>query len=182
MSKIGKQPITIPEKVTVDLSGQKLSVKGPKGELSLGISPLVKVALEDKKITLTIAKATKESKSLWGTTRMLVSNMVKGVTEGFEKKLEIQGIGFKAALEGKNKIILNVGFTHPVGLTAPEGVEFKIEKNIITISGVDKQKVGQIAAEIRATKPPEPYLGKGIRYVGEQVRRKAGKKVVAASK
>ena len=182
MSKIGKQPIIIPDGVTVKLTGQNLSVKGPKGELSLAISSAVKVALEDKKITLTIGKATKESKSLWGTTRMLAGNMVKGVTEGFEKKLEIQGIGFKAALEGKNKIVLNVGFTHPVELTAPQGVEFKIEKNIVTISGIDKQKVGQIAAEIRAVKPPEPYLGKGIRYVGEQVRRKAGKKVVAAAK
>jgi len=182
MSKIGKQPIIIPEKVTVTISGQKVAVKGVKGELSLEVKPAIKIAMEEKKITLSISKATKENKALWGTTRMLIDNMIKGVSIGFEKKLEIQGIGFKASLPGKNKIILNVGFSHPVELEAPAGVEFKIEKNIIIVSGADKQKVGQIAAEIRAAKPPEPYLGKGIRYVGEAVRRKAGKKVVAAAK
>lgn len=180
MSKIGKQPIIIPEKVTVAVSGQKISVKGPKGELSLSVNKAIKIDFSDKKITLSIGNATKENKSIWGTTRMLVANMAKGVSDGFEKKLEIQGIGFKAALQGKNKIILNVGFTHPVELEAPQGVEFAIEKNIVTISGIDKQKVGQIAAEIRTVKPPEPYLGKGIRYVGEAVKRKAGKKVAAA--
>ncbi len=180
MSKIGKQPIVIPGNVTVNVSGQKVSAKGPKGELNLTVDKAVKIDFSDSKIMLTIASATKENKSIWGTTRMLVANIVKGVSDGFEKKLEIQGIGFKAAAQGKNKIILNVGFTHPVELEAPQGVEFAVEKNIIVISGIDKQKVGQIAAEIRAVKPPEPYLGKGIRYVGEAVRRKAGKKVAAA--
>lgn len=182
MSKIGKQPISIPEKVTVKISGQNISVKGPKGELGYNINSAVKAETDGKSIILSIGKATKETKSLWGTTRMLVSNMIKGVTEGFEKKLEIQGIGYKAAIQGKSKIILNVGFTHPVELEALAGVDLKIEKNIITVSGIDKQNVGQMAAEIRAVKPPEPYLGKGIRYVGEAVRRKAGKKVVAAAK
>ncbi len=180
MSKIGKQPIVIPGNVTVNVSGQKISAKGPKGELSLIADKAIKIDFSDGKITLAIANATKENKSIWGTTRMLIANIVKGVADGFEKKLEIQGIGFKAAVQGKDKIILNVGFTHPVELEAPQGVEFAIEKNIITISGMDKQKVGQIAAEIRAVKPPEPYLGKGIRYVGEAVKRKAGKKVAAA--
>lgn len=182
MSKIGKQPIVIPEKVTVQVKGQEISVKGSKGEMSYSVNSAVKIETDGKKITLSVSKPTKIAKSLWGTTRMLISNMVKGVSEGFEKKLEIQGIGYKAALQGKDKIILSVGFTHPVELEAPAGVEFKSEKNIITISGIDKQKVGQIAAEIRAVKPPEPYLGKGIRYVGEAVRRKAGKKVAAAAK
>lgn len=180
MSKIGKQPVNIPEKVTVKVSGQNISAKGPKGESSYDVNPAVKIETDGKKVTLSISKATKAARSIWGTTRMLVNNLIMGVADGFEKKLEIQGIGYKAALQGTNKIVLNVGFTHPVELEAPAGVSFKIEKNIITISGIDKQKVGQIAAEIRAVKPPEPYLGKGIRYVGEAVRRKAGKKVAAA--
>lgn len=180
MSKIGKQPISIPEKVNVQVNEHKVSVKGPKGELSFVASSLIKIETDGKMITFSISKSTKEAKSLWGTTRMLVSNMIQGVSQGFEKKLEIQGIGFKAAVQGKDKIVLNVGFTHPVELEAPQGVEFAVEKNIVIISGIDKQKVGQMAAEIRAVKPPEPYLGKGIRYVGEAVRRKAGKKVAAA--
>lgn len=182
MSKIGKKPIIIPDGVTVKITGQDVHVKGPKGELSLVADKAIKIEMKDKEIVLTIAESTKENKSNWGTTRMLIENMITGVTSGFEKRLEIQGIGFKAALQGKNKIILSVGFTHPVELTAPEGVEFKLEKNFIIVTGIDKQKVGQITAEIRATKPPEPYLGKGIRYVGEVVKRKAGKKVVSAAK
>jgi len=182
MSKIGKKPIIIPDGVTVKVTGQEVRVKGSKGELSLIIGSAIKIEVKDKEINLSIGEKTKENKSIWGTTRMLIDNMIKGVSQGFEKRLEIQGIGFKAALQGKNKIVLNVGFTHPVELTAPEGVEFKLDKNIIIVTGIDKQKVGQITAEIRAAKPPEPYLGKGIRYVGEVVKRKAGKKVVAAAK
>lgn len=182
MSKIGKKPIIIPDGVTVRVIGKEVHVKGSKGELSLTIDSAINIELKDKEINLSIGEKTKENKSIWGTTRMLVDNMIKGVSLGFEKRLEIQGIGFKAALQGKNKIILNVGFTHPVELTAPQGVEFKLDKNFIIVSGIDKQKVGQITAEIRASKPPEPYLGKGIRYVGEVVKRKAGKKVVSAAK
>lgn len=182
MSKIGKKPIIIPDGVTVRVIGKEVHVKGSKGELSLTIDSAINIELKDKEINLSIGEKTKENKSIWGTTRMLVDNMIKGVSLGFEKRLEIQGIGFKAALQGKNKIILSVGFTHPVELTAPEGVEFKLDKNLIIVSGIDKQKVGQITAEIRASKPPEPYLGKGIRYVGEVVKRKAGKKVVSAAK
>lgn len=182
MSKIGKKPITIPEGIVAKITGKEVKIKGPKGELAMNIDPAINIELKDKEIILTIAEQTKGNKSIWGTTRMLISNMIAGVTKGFEKRLEIQGIGFKAALKGKDKIILNVGYTHPVELTAPQGVEFKLDKNIIIISGIDKQKVGQITAEIRAVKPPEPYLGKGIRYVGEVVKRKAGKKVVSAAK
>ncbi|MBU3925493.1 50S ribosomal protein L6 [Patescibacteria group bacterium] len=182
MSKIGKKPIIIPDGVTVQVTGKEVHVKGSKGELSLIVDTAIGIEMKDKEINLSIGENTKENKSIWGTTRMLIDNMIKGVTEGFEKRLEIQGIGFKAVLQGKNKIILSVGFTHPVELIAPEGVEFKLDKNIIIVSGIDKQKVGQITAEIRASKPPEPYLGKGIRYVGEVVKRKAGKKVVAAAK
>lgn len=182
MSKIGKKPIVIPDGVTIKVSGKEIQIKGSKGELSMIVNPAVNIETKDKEIILTIANDSKENRSVWGTTRMLIENMIKGVVTGFEKKLEIQGIGFKAALQGKDKIVLNVGFTHPVELTAPKGVEFKLEKNFIIISGVDKQKVGQIAAEIRASKPPEPYLGKGIRYVGEVVKRKAGKKVVSTAK
>ncbi len=181
MSKIGKQPIIIPEKVEVKTSQKKLSVKGTKGELNIEINPGVEVKIEDKKIILSIKDTDKKNMAIWGTTRMLIQNIIKGVTEGFEKRLEIQGIGYKAVLQGKNKLILNVGFTHPVEITAPEGINFAVEKNIITVSGIDKQKVGQTAAQIRAVKPPEPYLGKGIRYVGEHVRRKVGKKAVAAA-
>ncbi|MDP3057257.1 MAG: 50S ribosomal protein L6 [bacterium] len=182
MSKIGKKPIIIPDGVTVKVTGKEVHVKGSKGELSLIVDGAINIEMKDKEMVLSIGESTKENKSIWGTTRMLIANMIKGVTEGFEKRLEIQGIGFKAALQGKNKVILSVGFTHPVEFTAPEGVEFKLEKNFIIVSGIDKQKVGQITAEIRASKPPEPYLGKGIRYVGEVVKRKAGKKVVSAAK
>ncbi len=181
MSKIGKQPIIIPQNAEVKMVGRKLSVKGPKGELSIEINPEIEVKIEDKKITLSIKNANKKNMAMWGTTRMLIQNMIKGAIEGFEKKLEIQGIGYKAALQGKNKLILSVGFTHPVEITAPERISFAIEKNIIVVSGIDKQEVGQIAAKIRATKPPEPYLGKGIRYVGEYVIRKVGKKAAAAA-
>lgn len=182
MSKIGKKPIIIPDGVTVKVTGKEVRVKGSKGELSLIVDNAVNIEMKDKEMNLSIGDKTKENKSIWGTTRMLIANLIQGVSQGFEKRLEIQGIGFKAALQGKNKIILSIGFTHPVELTAPEGVEFKLEKNFIIVSGIDKQKVGQIAAEIRASKPPEPYLGKGIRYVGEVVKRKAGKKVVTAAK
>jgi large subunit ribosomal protein L6 len=182
MSKIGKKPVIIPNGVTVKVTGNEVHVKGSKGELSLVVDAAINIETKEKELILSIAEVTKENKSIWGTTRVLIDNMIKGVSEGFEKRLEIQGIGFKAALQGKDKIILSVGFTHPVEITASEGVEFKLDKNFIIVSGIDKQKVGQIAAEIRAAKPPEPYLGKGIRYVGEVVKRKAGKKVVSAAK
>jgi len=180
MSKIGKQPIEIPKGVEVKLSDNYIFVKGGKGELSLLIPKNFNIEIKDTFIYVYPKKMLKETNMMWGTLRALISNLIKGVTEGYEKKLQIEGIGYKAFVEG-NKIILNVGYTHPVEIEAPKNVTFKVEKNIITISGIDKQLVGQVAANIRKVKPPEPYKGKGIRYVGEKVRQKAGKKAVAAT-
>lgn len=188
MSRIGKQPIKIPEKVEVKIDGQFIIVKGARGELRQELLGGIKAEIQNNEIAfspISLEKLSglnrKKVLANWGTIRMLIFNMIKGVTEGFEKKLELQGIGYRAALEGK-KMILGLGFSHPVEIQVPEGIEFKIEKNIITVSGINKQLVGQTAAEIRAKKKPEPYKGKGIRYLGEVVRRKAGKKAVATTK
>ena len=158
----------------------KVVIKGPKGELSQEIRPEIKVEKKDDKILVSPQIEGKRTKAFWGLTRALLANMLKGVVEGYEKKLEIQGVGYRASLEGKDLVLL-VGFSHPIKIEAREGIEFKVEKNIITISGIDKGLVGQIAAKIRKVKPPEPYKGKGIRYVGEKVRRKVGKKAVATT-
>ena len=179
MSRIGKKPILIPENVEVKIEGNKVIVKGPKGELSREIRPEIKVETKEEKIFVSPQVETKKTKAFWGLTRALIANMVKGATEGFEKKLEMVGLGFRASLEGEN-LVLQVGFTHPVKIKAPQGIKFSVEKNIITISGVDKEKVSQMAAKIRKVRPPEPYKGKGIRYLGEVVRRKVGKKAVTA--
>ncbi len=180
MSRIGKKPIDIPEKVDVKIDNNKISVKGLKGELSLDVHPLVQISQKDNQILVTVKNSEdKEQASLWGLSRTLVNNLITGVTEGFSKQLEINGIGFKAQLKG-DKLVLNVGFSHPVEYSIPEGIQINVEKNIITISGIDKQKVGQVAAEIRAIKKPEPYKGKGIKYIDEVIRRKAGKVVKGA--
>ena len=179
MSRVGKKPILIPEGVEVKIEGQRVIIKGPKGELQREIRPEIKVEIEDKKILVLPQIETKKTKALWGLTRALLANMVEGVTEGFEKKLEIKGIGFRASLEGED-LELYVGFTHSIRIKALEGIKFSVEKNIITVSGADIELVGQVAAKIRKVKPPEPYKGKGIRYLGEQIRRKVGKKVVTA--
>jgi len=181
MSKIGKKPIEIPTGVTVsfDEKKNKVSVKGPKGELSLEVDFNVQVKVDDQQIALSVKKETKKSFTLWGLYRSLVANMIEGVEKGYEKQLELHGVGHKVAMEGKD-LDISLGFSHPVIFKAPAGVEFKVEKNVITISGIDKQLVGQVAADIRSKKKPEPYKGKGIRYVGEQVRRKVGKKVAGA--
>jgi len=178
MSKIGKKPIEIPTGVTVsfDEKKNKVSVKGHKGELFLDVDFNVQVKVDDKQIILSVKKETKKSLALWGLSRALIANMVFGVEKGYEKQLELHGVGHKVVLKGKG-LNLNLGFSHPVIFEAPEGIEFKVEKNVIIISGIDKQLVGQVAADIRSKKKPEPYKGKGIRYVGEQVRRKVGKKV-----
>lgn len=181
MSRIGKKPILIPEGVQVKAENSNIIVKGPKGELSQVIDPVLKVEIKEKEILITPNKNTKKSRALWGLSRTLIANNIQGVTKGHEKRLEIQGIGYKATLEGET-LVLNVGFSHPVKIQKPEGIEFKIERNIIVISGIDKAKVGQTAAKIRKIKPPEPYKGKGIRYVGEVVRRKQGKKVATTEK
>lgn len=179
MSRVGKQFITIPDGVTVTVAGGDVAVKGPKGELQLYVPPEISIELKEKNIFVTLARDTKHSRKLWGTIRALIANMIAGVTSGFEKKLEIEGVGYKAALVGKN-LELALGFSHPVKVEAPDGIAFTVEKNSITVSGISKELVGRIAANIRALKKPEPYKGKGIRYTGEVIRRKAGKKATAA--
>ncbi len=179
MSRIGKKPILIPENVEVSIEGQKIIVNGPKGELQKEVRPEIKVEKKEGKIFINPQGETKRTKAFSGLFRTLIFNMVKGVAKGYEKKLQIEGIGYKASLEGED-LVLSIGFSHPVKIKQPQGINFLIEKNIITVSGIDKELVGQIAAKIRKVRPPEPYKGKGIRYVDEKVRRKAGKKAVAA--
>lgn len=184
MSRIGKQPIKIPEGVEIKISDDFIFAKGPKGELSEKIHPLISVSESGGQITVQPRNDTKEALALWGTFRSLINNMVKGAKEGFEKVLLYEGIGFKSevkqdpSVESGKALELNVGFTHPVRIPAPKGIDFKAEKNQIIVSGADKELVGQIAANIRKVRPPEPYKGKGIRYKGEIILRKAGKKAV----
>jgi large subunit ribosomal protein L6 len=184
MSKVGRQPIIIPAGVQLIIGDNQLKIKGPKGELSQSIPTQIKLELKDladkrKELTVTPKRETKNGSALWGSLRALIFNMVKGVTEGFERKLEIEGVGYRASLQD-NKLVLSLGFSHPIEIEAPPEIEFKVDKNIITVSGIDKQSVGQLAARIRAFRKPEPYKGKGIRYADEIVRRKAGKKAASA--
>ena len=184
MSRVGKKPIDIPQGVEVKIItedvGIKVNVKGPKGSLEIVLPQGVAIEEKDNQIIFTVTNPEAGSdKALWGLTRSLVNNLVVGVTEGFLKELEINGVGFKVALQGK-KLVLNVGFSHQVEYDLPEGIVVEVVKNNIKISGIDKQLVGQVAAEIRAIKKPEPYKGKGIKYIDEQIRRKAGKVVKAA--
>lgn len=181
MSRIGKKPILILEGVEVKIDGQKVIIKGPKGELSLEVRPEIKVELKEGKVFVSPQVETKETKAFWGLTRALLQNMVKGVSQGYEKKLEVEGVGYRASLEGQD-LVLNIGFSHAVKIKAPANIKFAVDKNTITVSGVDKGLVGQVAAEIRRQRPPEPYKGKGIRYAGEHIRRKVGKKAVATAK
>ncbi len=175
MSRIGKQPIKIPEGVNVEIKENEVYVKGPKGELSLALRPEIAVEIKDGQLLVKVKEQNKETSALWGLFRSLINNAVEGVSKGFEKQLEIQGVGYKA-VPSESGLTLELGFSHSIEFKKPEGIDFDVKKNIITISGIDKQIVGQTAAEIRALKPPEPYKGKGIRYVDEQVRRKAGKR------
>lgn len=175
MSRIGNAPITIPSNVTVDITGSKVTVNGPLGELNMEYLPKVKVEIIDNQIIVKRKNEDKFSKSLHGLTRSLINNMIIGVEKGWEKKLELVGVGYRAAAMGE-KLSLAVGYSHPVEIAMPEGIKFNVVDNTkITLSGIDKIKVGQIAAKIRDVRPPEPYKGKGIRYVGEYIRRKAGK-------
>ena len=175
MSRIGKQPIPVPSSVKVQIEGLAITVKGPKGELHRQVHPDMRLHLEDGQITVTRPSDQPEHRALHGLTRALLANMVTGVEQGFSKTLEMQGVGYRAQKSGKG-IQVAVGFSHPVDVPAPEGITLEIEGNtIIHVRGVDKELVGQIAAEIRSIRPPEPYKGKGIRYQGEHVRRKAGK-------
>lgn len=174
MSRIGKLPVQIKEGVEVTIEGNLVKTKGPKGELSFEVDPRIGVIKEGNEVKVNMREETRESGELYGLTRSIVYNMVQGVSEGFEKRLSIHGVGFKASIQG-DKVVLNVGFSHPVELVIPEGLEVKIEKNNIIISGADKVRVGQFAADIRDVKKPEPYKGKGIKYADERIRRKAGK-------
>ncbi|KAA3646989.1 MAG: 50S ribosomal protein L6 [Chloroflexi bacterium] len=176
MSRVGKMPVEIPSGVEVKVNGTQVSVKGPKGQLEHTFPEVVGIAIEDGSVNVTRESDDKFVRSMHGTARAVISNMVVGVSEGFFKELEIQGVGYRAELQGKN-LILNVGFSHPVEFVPPEGISFEVEgrNDQIKVLGYDKQAVGQLAAEIRNTRPPEPYKGKGIRYKGEYVRRKAGK-------
>jgi large subunit ribosomal protein L6 len=179
MSRIGKKTIEILKNVEVKIQGQDVFVKGPKGELSMKVLPEIKVEKQDEKIIvqpLAGKEKLKTTKAFWGLTRMLINNMVEGVVNGFEKKLEIKGVGYKAELSGK-QLVLNAGFSHQVKLDVPEQITVLVEKNIITVSGIDKQLVGQFASNIRKVRPAEPYKGKGIKYLDETIVRKAGKKV-----
>jgi len=180
MSKIGKQPISIPAGVEVKLDGNLVVAKGVKGELKREIDPVIKIEKKEEQLILSPAKKTKKTSALWGLSRMLVANMLEGVAKGFEKKLELEGIGYRVALQGGN-LVLGLGYSHPVEFRAPGGIEFKVEKNAITVSGINKETVGQTAADIRKLRPPEPYKGKGIRYAGEVIKLKAGKKAVKGS-
>lgn len=177
MSRIGKQPLIIPEKTEVTVAGGVVTVKGPLGELKRDILNEVSVEVKDGTVVLTPAKPTRFAKALWGTYASHISNMISGVNKAYEKTLIIEGVGFRATVSGK-ELTLNVGFSHPVVLTAPEGIEVTVEKNNIIVKGIDKDVVGEFTAKIRAKKKPEPYKGKGIRYIDEFVRRKQGKKAV----
>ncbi len=179
MSRIGKQPIKIEEGVSVEVKSDIVFVKSPKGGLNFKLPPGIKAKVKNSDLIVEMLNKTKKTPGFWGLTRSILFNMVKGVKEGFSKKLIIEGVGFKAALEGEKRLKLDMGFSHPVFIAIPEDLEVQVAKNEITISGIDKQKVGELAAKIRKVRPPEPYKGKGIRYSDEVVRRKEGKKAGA---
>jgi large subunit ribosomal protein L6 len=180
MSRIGRMPVTVPSGVSVDLSGQQLSVKGPKGQLSLSLCPEVELVRDNGTITVNPKDESQRTHALWGLTRTLVNNMVTGVSAGFEKTLEVEGVGYRAQMQG-TKLVLQLGYSHPVEIDPEPGISFNVEPPApgrvarIIVSGSDKQRVGEVAARIRLTRPPEPYKGKGVRYLGEYIRRKAGK-------
>ena len=176
MSRIGKNPVEIPDGVTVDVAGQVVTAKGKLGELSIILTDEVDIGMEDKLITVTPRNNSLIARKMWGTSRSIIHNLVCGVRDGFSRKLEIQGIGYRAQLQGK-ELILQLGFSHEIRFPVPEGIKIECpDQTHISISGPDKQKVGQTASEIRSFRPPEPYKGKGIRYEGEYVIRKEGKK------
>jgi large subunit ribosomal protein L6 len=176
MSRIGKQPVAVPKGVTANVEGQKVSAKGPKGALAVSLGDHVSVAMADGAIKVEPRGESKEARAVWGMSRTLVQNIVTGVTDGFEKRLEISGVGYRAQLAGKN-LSLALGYSHEVNFPIPEGIQIQVPKPTeIVITGIDKQKVGQIAAEIRRWRPPEPYKGKGVKYANEFVFRKEGKK------
>ena len=175
MSRIGNKPITVPENVEVKLDGNKITVKGPKGTLEKELHPNMKITLENNVITVTRPDDEPQNRSLHGLTRTLINNMIEGVSNEFSKQLEINGVGYRAAKQG-NKIVLTLGYSHPVEMVEPEGITYEVPNPIsIIVKGIDKELVGQMAAEIRSKRPPEVYRGKGIKYVEEHIRRKEGK-------
>ncbi|MDY7006384.1 MAG: 50S ribosomal protein L6 [Cyanobacteriota bacterium] len=175
MSRIGKLPIKIPNKVTITIDGQKVTVKGPKGELSRVISPEIAVEQQEDTIVVKPQTETRRARQQYGLCRTLVANMVEGVSKGYEKRLQIQGVGYRAQVQGKN-LILNVGYSKPVEMPPPEGIQVAVENNTnVIVTGINKELVGNTAARIRAVRPPEVYKGKGIRYAGEMIKLKAGK-------
>lgn len=179
MSRIGKQPIELPEKVTMTIADGSIVVKGPNGEVKVPVHPKVKVEQKDNTVSVTVANPEdKDERALWGLYGSLLSNMMKGVTTGFERKLEINGVGYKVAASG-NTLNLSLGYSHDIKFEVPKTVKAVVEKNVITLTGADKQEVGQVAAKIRALRKPEPYKGKGIKYMEEVIRRKEGKQAKA---
>jgi large subunit ribosomal protein L6 len=177
MSRIGKQPVSIPDKVKVSVKGETVFVEGPKGKVQKTFAPVVKVTIAEKQVTFAPTEETRFAKAMYGTVRSIVAGMVKGVTDGYVKDLEIQGVGFKATLKGK-QLDLALGYSHPILMDIPEGIKITVADGTkVKVEGADKQLVGKITAEIRGYYPPEPYKGKGVRIVGERVRRKEGKTV-----
>ncbi len=175
MSRIGKKPIKIPQGVTVTIGEGKVTVKGSKGELSLDVPREIEVKTQEEEVLVSKKQENKKSKALWGTVRSLVFNMIKGVSEGYSRDLQIKGVGYRAELQGE-KLVLKVGFSHPIEIEKVEGIDFNVVKDIITVSGIKKDLVGRVASEIRSIRPPEPYKGKGIRYKDEVISMKEGKK------
>jgi large subunit ribosomal protein L6 len=175
MSRLGKQPVTIPKGVEVTADKTTITVKGPKGTLTRRVHPAVTITVAEGSATVVPNTEHELAGAMWGTFAAHLNNMVHGVTEGFEKKLQIEGVGYRAELKGRT-LVLSMGFSHPVEMQVPEGIEALVEKNIITLKGADNEQLGQFAADVRAVKKPEPYKGKGIRYVGEYIIRKQGKK------
>ncbi len=180
MSRIGKKTIDLPKGVTVTVDGNDITVKGPKGELKRTIVPVVDVVVEESQITISLKDSNPNHFNLWGLTRALIANMITGVSDGFEKTLEYSGVGYKAAPKGDG-LELNLGFSHPISIPGRPGITFKLEKGSIQIMGPDKETVGHVAAEIRKFRLPEPYQGSGIKYKGEVIRRKAGKKAAGSA-
>ncbi|RLD00491.1 MAG: 50S ribosomal protein L6 [Chloroflexi bacterium] len=177
MSRIGRAPIPLPEEVKVDIKGSHVTVRGAKGSLSREFHPDMEIALEEGRLLVHRPTDQRHHRALHGLTRALLNNMVIGVTRGFQKQLEVHGVGYRVELQNDGSLMMQLGFSHPVHITPPGGIQFEVEprSKVITVSGMDKELVGQVSADIRAWRPPEPYKGKGIRYVGEYVRRKAGK-------
>ena len=181
MSRIGKQPIPVPKGVEISISGDVVTVKGPKGQLQVDVLPGISAAVEDGNLNISRADDEPQTRSFHGLVRALLANATTGVSEGWSKKLEIVGIGYRADSSGKS-VIFNIGYSHPIDFAVPDGIQIDVDAkaNVVTVNGIDRQQVGQIAAEIRGLRPPEPYKGKGIRYVDERVRTKAGKQGATA--